>query len=198
MRGLVGSLAGFIVIGAIAVVVAQVASPAFLSAPAGVPVAFTLLPLPPVDDAVIAIVPQTNRRPSPWQPTVTRLLEGETLIETEAQMRDVWARLFGTPYLVSFVNFSNDFVVLMGGGLLPAGVGFDISTVESVVATYANPGFLGGSTSDEPFLSITSMLVLPGVAPDMPPPPTYRVSAVAISRTLLDDIVFHRSLVALP
>jgi hypothetical protein len=178
---------------------AQFGSPSFLSATSGVPLAATAVLLPEVDTArVLSTLGQGMNRASPWRPSTERIIEGELIIETEAQMRDVWARVFTQPYDATLFDFNDDFVVWMGGGLQAAGVAFSISTVEWVEATYDNPGFLGGVTSVDPLLSTTSTLVLPGVMPIDPPPPTFRVSAVRVSKSLQDHMVFHRGLVALP
>ncbi len=190
-------------------------SSSFLGAPAGQPVAFAQVTLPPVALPTVAlardgIVPATfsgsatGSTPSlslwpfgspTWAPPLTQLLNGNTVITTQAQMRDVWKRLFNQPFDASLFDFEQDVVLLMGGGQQQLGT-FDISSVESVAAEYAEP--LGGGPAIDPLLSVTATTVYPGAFPKDPPPFTWRVSAVRVSRADLDDAVFHRTFIALP
>jgi hypothetical protein len=131
---------------------------------------------------------------SAFSPTEQQLLEGETVITTDKQMREVWHRLFAAPYDASQFDFTSSFVVLMGGGSIVNG-SFDITAVEAVQADYAEPGGPGGGTATETFLSVTATTFLSGVQPVDPPSATTQVSAVKIARDQLDDIVFRRNLI---
>lgn len=191
---------------------AGVLSSSFLGAPAGVPVGFTPVQLPAVavgpfssappevvavpslGPLPVVVVPALAR--SPWNPPLSQLLSGELVITTDARMRVVWERLFAEPYDASRFDFGSDFVLWMGGGALQFG-SFGISSVERVEASYQDPLTPGGPTTD-PFLSATGTTVLPGVPPKDDPPPTYRVSAVRVACSLLDDVVFHRNVLAAP
>jgi hypothetical protein len=84
--------------------------------------------------------------------------------------------------------------VFMGGGQIANG-SFDISAVEQVEATYASPGGSEGETATEVFLSVTATTFLSGVQPKVPPSAAWHVSAVRVSRELLDDLVFRRNIV---
>lgn len=160
----------------------------FLSAPAGVPLPSRAVSLP-------GVTPRFYVDRGPWAPTARELLDGETVITTNARMRDAWRLLFEEPYDPSRFDFSQDFVVLMGGGRLQGG-SFGISSVEQVDADWAS-FFLGGMTSDR-FVAVTSTKVLPGILPYPPPPFVWQVSAVTISRQYLNDVVFHREVIAAP
>lgn len=166
----------------------------FLSAGAGVPVPFQLVPLPPVkvQRAPISISPQAQ---SAFSPSLNQLLNGETVITTEKQMEEVWNRIFAGPFDASLFDFSTDFVVLMGAGKLTT-QSFDISAVERVDAMYSDFAFFG--PVPDPFLAVTSTLLLPGVFPKDPPPGMFVVSAARVSKSQLDDVVFHRSVIPLP
>ena len=118
----------------------------------------------------------------------------ETILTTDRQMRAVWERLFSAPYDASQFDFDTSFVVFMGGGPIANG-SFDISAVEQVEASYANPGGLGSDPAGELFLSVTATTFLSGVQPKDPPGPTWRVAAVKVSRELLDHVVFRRNIV---
>jgi hypothetical protein len=166
----------------------------FLGAPAGMDEAFSPVALPPLRASFSARLAGTAALPgSPFEPSLQALLAGETVITSAAQMRAVWARLFDAPYDPALFDFGTDFVVWMGGGVLPPGATFDVSSVESCAGNYSNAGGLGGPTEDDPFLCVTATTFLPGVLPAEPPPASYLVSAVRVSRTLLDDVVFHRT-----
>lgn len=130
---------------------------------------------------------------SAFSPTLHELLEGQTVITTDAQMREVWRRLFVQPYDAAQFDFESSFVVLMGGGSIANG-SFDITAVERVDAEYAEPAGPGGGEGDESFLSVTATTFLSGVQPVDPPPAQWRLSAVKIPRELLDDVVFRRNL----
>ncbi len=160
----------------------------FLSAPAGVALPFQSVALPQPEPRLVV-----DR--GPWAPTALELLNGETVITTNAQMRDAWRLLFTQPYDPSRFDFSQDFVVLMGGGQLQGG-SFAISAVERVDADWSS-FFFGGMASDR-FVAVTSTLLLPGILPYPPPPSVWTVSAVTVPRIHLDDVVFHREVIALP
>jgi hypothetical protein len=181
----------------------------FLGAPAGVPIPYQLVPLPdvavqrdfvPSISAASALLPMVGLaqvKGSPWQPKLSELLNGNTVVTTEAQMRDVWKRLFAEPYPDALFDFDQDFVVFAGGGQTQL-ASFSISSIERVDAEYAPaPGF-GSFPTSERFLSVTTTHVLPGAFPQDPPPFHYVVSAAVLSRTHLDDAVFHRNIIALP
>jgi hypothetical protein len=176
-------------------IAAAVWPPFFLGAAAGNAVPFEYVVLPPPSPA-----PQVGDLPlfqrlaprSPFSPRLQQLLEGETLVTSEKQMREVWDRLFAVPYDAAQFDFESSFVVLMGGGAIANG-SFDISAVEQVEASYANPGGFDGDAT-ETFLSVTATTFQSGVLPDDPPPPTWRLSAVKVARALLDDVVFRRNL----
>ena len=131
---------------------------------------------------------------SAFTPSIEQLLQGETIITTDKQMREVWHLLFAEPYDPSLFDFANSFVVLMGGGQVANG-SFDISAVERVQAEYSEPGGPGGDTTTEIFLSVTATTFLSGVQPQDPPLSTWRLSAVRIPRDELDDVVFRRNLI---
>ena len=185
--------------------------PSFEGAPAGTALSFTAVPLPPVSETVasasIVIPPQAPgplnpvpilRRvtlPNPWAPTIDQLLHGETIIESNAQMRDVWQRLFEEPYDASLFDFNSDFVLLMGNGLMNLG-SFNISHVERVEADYDDP--IGGLPVTNAFLSVTATVFLPGVPPKKREDPTYRVSAARVPNAHRGDAIFHTSLFAAP
>src|SRR5688572_8632405 len=142
----------------------------FLGATEGssVPFVFVALPTPNPQLVGIPLFPALTGR-SAFTPTLHQLLEGETTITTDKQMREVWRRLFDVPYDASQFDFSSTFVVLMGGGVIANG-SFDISAVEQVQASYANPGGPDGDPAMELFLSVTSTTFLSGVQPMDPPP----------------------------
>jgi hypothetical protein len=131
---------------------------------------------------------------SAFTPSMEQLLQGNTVITTDKQMREVWHQLFAEPYDASLFDFANSFVVLMGGGQIANGT-FDITAVEQVQAEYSELGGPGGDTTAETFLSVTSTTFLSGVQPEDPPSSTWRLSAVRIPRDVLDDVVFRRNLV---
>lgn len=168
--------------------VAAVTASIFLAAGPGIQVPFTPVPLPPLKAG--AILPTL---PNAFAPTQQQLLSGNTIITTAAQMKAIWGRLFKGPYDPSLFDFSTDFVVLMGAGPMSLG-SFDISAVESVDASYNGSFGFGGTDSDR-FLTVIGTTFTPGIEPQDPPPPTYRVSAVRIPKTEFDDIVFHRNFV---
>ena len=180
----------------------------FLSAPAGQPVPYQVVELPPVKLPTTALAPSASSArsgvsfwqlaaPDAWQPSIEQLVNGDTVIETEDQMRDVWARLFKPAYDASLFDFDSDFVVLMGGGALQL-ASFGISAVERVDAQYSIPLFAPPAAQTDPFLSVTGTHVWPGILPSDPPPAQYVVSAVRIAKDQLDDVVFHRNGIALP
>ena len=177
-------------------VAARVSSSFFLGAAAGNGVPFETVSLPVPDPGTQAGDPpfETARVRSPFTPPLQRLLEGETIITTDKQMREVWSRLFSEPYDASQFDFASTFVVLMGGGSIANGT-FDISAVEQVVASYANPGGADGDPASETFLSVTATTFLSGVQPKDPPSPSWHVAAVKVARDLLDDVVFRRNVI---
>jgi len=168
----------------------------FLGAGAGCGVPFEPVALPEP-----ALPPQSLDLPllktftvrSPFTPTLHQLLEGETLVTTDRQMREIWRRLFREPYDAAQFDFESSFVVFMGGGTIANG-SFDISAVEQVEASYADPGGFDGRAT-EAFLSVTATTFLSGVQPLEPPPASWRVSAVKVSRALRDHVVFRRNVV---
>lgn len=170
---------------------------AFVGAPAGIPVHFSWVNLPPV-----ALTPGVRPPHVPaanigaFTPSMDQLLNGGTVIKTEEEMKYVWSRLFAVPYDPSQFDFTNTFVVFMGGGAMSMG-SFGIGTVEIVNAQYPSFGFgwPGAGTDTDPFLSVTSTTFFPGIMPAEPPPPQFLISAVRIDRALLDDVVFHKNYV---
>jgi hypothetical protein len=172
----------------------------FLGAGAGTDVPFEPVALPQnviAPHAPLSIGPgllPTLAFKSAFTPTQEQLLQGDTVITTEKQMREVWHLLFAEPYDATLFDFTDSFVVLMGGGQIANG-SFDISAVEQVQAEYSQPGGPGGDTTSENFLSVTSTTFLSGVQPEDPPGSTWRLSAVRIPRDQLDDVVFRRNLV---
>jgi len=158
----------------------------FASAPTGAPVAFTPLTLP-------AVVQPLHER-TVWAPLTSELLNGEAVITNHRQMEDVYRRLFNQQWNRSLVDFNQNYVVLMGGGQMTTS-SFAISSVEEVDADWNN--FFFGTEMNR-FMAVTATTTHPGVAPPVPPPATWRVSAVVIQRTYFDDVVFHRTVIALP
>jgi hypothetical protein len=130
---------------------------------------------------------------SAFTPSLEQLLQGQTVISSDKQMREVWHKLFAQPYDAGLFDFESSFVVLMGGGQIVNG-SFEISDVERVEAEYSWWGGPGGDTTSESFLSVTATTFLSGVPPESPPPPTWRLSAVKIPREELDDVVYRRNL----
>lgn len=209
-RSLALVLVGAAVAGAATAALIGAAS-SFLSAPAGQPVPFQVVDLPPVKLPTVALAPRAASSisgatgvtfwqfvaPDAWQPPIDQLVNGDTVIETEDQMRDVWSRLFKPAYDPTLFDFDSDFVVLMGGGALQVG-SFGISAVERVDAQYSIPLFAPPAAQNDPFLSVTGTHVWPGAFPQDPPPAQYVVSAVRVSKDGLDDVVFHRNAIALP
>ncbi len=174
---------------------AVVASSSFLGAPPGVPVAMQPVNLPPVKfRATFAVAPPHL---GAFSPTFDDLVSGETVITTNQQMKEVWERLFAPPYDPSAFDFTNRFVVLMGGGAMSIG-SFGISSAERVDASWWEFGFLPGGAVTNAFLAVTSTTFIGGAFPQDPPPPTYRLDAVSIDRSELDDVVFHRAHVFAP
>src|SRR5262245_25630587 len=176
---------------------ARLTPPYFPGAAAANAVPFAVVSLPqPEPPSLIGdlpLVPAFTGR-SPFAPTLHQLLEGNTVITTEKEMREVWARLFRVPYDASQLDFASSFVVLMGGGSIPYG-SFDITAVEQVEASYSNPGGVGSDPATETFLSVTATTFLSGVPAGPPPTDSWRVSAVRIPRALLDDVVFRRNVI---
>jgi len=176
-------------------VAATLARSSFLGAGPGSELSFDTVALP---QDVLA--PHGSGQPqllpfkSAFTPSQEQLLQGDTVITTDKQMREVWHQLFAEPYDASLFDFDDSFVVLMGGGQITNG-SFDISAVEQVQAEYSQPGGPGGDTTAETFLSVTSTTFLSGVQPADPPSATWRLSAVRIPRDELDDVVFRRNLV---
>lgn len=163
----------------------------FQGAGPGVAVTATSVPLPEVMPQRTGFA--TSASNGAFTPSLQELLNGEVVIETDAQMKTVWNRLFAVPYDASLFDFTSDFVILMGGGKMSIG-SFSISSVERVTAEYNS--FFFQETED--FLAATATTFLPGIAPHPLPPATFRVSAVRVSKDELDDAVFHRTLIAAP
>ncbi|HZJ71413.1 MAG TPA: hypothetical protein VFF36_10825 [Planctomycetota bacterium] len=194
-----------LIVSAAAVSVAATVLPAyFLGAGPGTDVPFEAVSLPqtfvgalspsdPLSSGGLTLLPGLSLK-SAFAPSLHQLLEGETVITTDKQMREVWHRLFSEPYDAAQFDFGQTFVVLMGGGSIANG-SFDVSAVELVQAEYAEPGGPGGGTATESFLSVTATTFLSGVQPVDPPPAQWRLSAVKIARELLDDVVFRRNLI---
>jgi hypothetical protein len=172
--------------------VVATSSSVFQGAPAGIPVHFQPVALPDV-----AFAPGERPHPgpgaiSPFEPSLDQLLNGNTVVKNEAQMKQIWGRLFAGPYDASLFDFDHSFVVMMGGGFTSI-ASFGIGSVEIVNGTYPQFGFgSGGGVDSDPFLSVTSTMFFPGVMPQNPPPGHYVLSAVKVSKDLLDDVVFHR------
>jgi hypothetical protein len=163
----------------------------FLGAPQGVAVTVQPLALPPVRWPTSQPVPASLARTDGFTPGVLDLVTGEHVITTEQQMKIVWKRLFATPYDASLFDFQHTYVVLMGGGALDIS-SFDVSSVEDVGATWSS--FWFGPEVDR-FIAVTATTFIPGVFPQDPPPPTFRVSAVKVPRAFLDHVVFHRTMI---
>jgi hypothetical protein len=174
----------------------------FLGAPAGEPVAFQALALPPVaaslPPSAVTATSATAQARLPagdvFAPSLTALLTGNTVIRTEPQMRAVWKQLFDVPYDASLFDFDSSFVVLMGGGVIGYG-SFEISAVEQVTASWTDPGGSDGAGASAPFLAVTSTTFLSGVPPVDPPSPVPVVSAVRIAKDLDADTLFHRAVI---
>lgn len=163
----------------------------FLSAPSGVLIQTQQINLPSVAPPLFPGLPTTK---NPFTPTFNELTSGNTVIENERQWRAVWKTLFDAPYAPSLIDFSQDYVILMGGGLLDI-ASFSVTGVEEVDASWFSLFFPGQT---DRFIAATGTTTLPGVFPPDPPPLTFRVSAVSVPRAFLDDVVFHRSIIALP
>lgn len=174
-----------------AALAAGLGSSGFLGAPAGTLVTATPVTLPAVGAGPSVFFSSLK---SPFMPTFEELTTGETVITNDRQMRAVWRQLFQVPYDASLFDFQQDFVILMGGGQLTTG-SFAISSVERVDAEWQT---FFQFTAVNPFLAVTGTTTLPGILPPDPPPPTWRVSAVRVPRTELDDVVFNRDVIALP
>ena len=162
----------------------------FLGAPAGVPIQVQPISLPTVTPA---LSPSLSPK-SPFAPSFNDLVTGNTVIENPRQWRAVWKTLFDAPFTPGIVDFTQDYVVMMGGGLLDI-ASFNLTSVEEVDADWTSLFF--GSQPDR-FIAVTGTTTLPGVFPPDPPPLTYRVSAVRVPRAFIDDVVFHRNVIALP
>jgi hypothetical protein len=193
------SLLPLVAIGAVATlaVAATFLPSSFLGAGAGSPVPFATVALPqyvPHGSGSGPGLLQALSFKSAFTPSLDQLLQGQTVITTDKQMREVWHQLFAEPYDASLFDFANSFVVLMGGGQIANGT-FDITDVEQVQAEYSQPGGPGGDTTTEAFLSVTSTTFLSGVQPQDPPSATWRLSAVKIPLDEFDDVVFRRNLV---
>jgi len=166
----------------------------FLGAGSGseVPFEYVALPqstaAPTTGSSLLQVLPIK----SAFSPSLNQLLEGETIITTDKQMREVWHKLFAEPYDAGQFDFQASFVVLMGGGSIENG-SFDITAVELVEAQYSEPAGPGGGTATENFLSVVATTFLSGVQQQDPPPASWRLSAVKIPLDQLDDVVFRRN-----
>ena len=100
----------------------------FDHAPSGVAIPFTHHPLPRITEPLM-------ERGAAWSPSTQEFLNGNTVITNHEQATDVYRRLFRQPWDRS-VDFNQDYMILMGGGLmdLPS---FAISAVEEVDADHA-------------------------------------------------------------
>ena len=159
----------------------------FLSASAGNPVASQSVALPPVGSG-------TSTSVCAGAPTRRDLLTQNRVVRTAREMKAHWAKLFDVSYDPMLFDFDQDFVILAVGGKLTI-ESFSISGVEKVDATWASLFF---GQQNDPFLAVTTLKVLPGIPPPVPPPPTWRISAVRVSKSMLDDVVFHASVLAAP
>jgi hypothetical protein len=176
---------------------APLATTAFLQAPAGVALPFSAVDLPPVKIPGIRPPPPTTVGGA-FGPSYTEILTGNLVITNHAEMKVVWDAVLTGPYQSTLFDFTENFVLWMGGSSMQLG-SFDISAVEIVNAEWDNPmGFMSPFSDQDPFLAATSLTFFPGAFPQDPPPPTYRVSAVQVDRDHLDDVVFHRSFVFAP
>ena len=187
---------------------AALRAPSFQGAPPGaavpfVPVALPTTALPAEDFALLASGAGPGGpggpggtlsfpvfRSSPWTPPLSELLTGALVIETRQRMRDVWERLFDEPYDTGAVDFDTEFVVWMADGPLVLD-SFQITSVEVVDASWEEPPGLG--TVVDPFLAVTGTKVVAPIPPDPQDPAFYRVSAVRVPRSAMDDVVFHRA-----
>ncbi len=167
-------------------------SAVFVGADAGFPVAFSILNLPPV------VVGSFNDPASlsPFEPSFAELTTGNTVIESLAQAQRIWRRLFAQPFDASSVDFNDQFIVLVGAGALVNSF-LEITSVEQFTATFEDPFRFGGPV-DEPKLAVISTLTIGGAHPDPKILPTFQLAAVAISRDVESDIIFHRALLPLP
>lgn len=173
----------------------------FVSAPSGVTTFHRPLVLPNVQISTGQPLP-TARLGGPLGPTADELVHGTTVVTDELQWRALWRGLYGTPFDPTLVDFSTEFLVLVGGGAL-AQASFGVNTVETVDAEWANPGLFGGPLTAPPtetdgFLAVTVTTVFAGALQFPPPPSTWRVAGVAIDRADLDDVVVHRTSVFAP
>ncbi|MBI3818130.1 MAG: hypothetical protein HY286_05510 [Planctomycetes bacterium] len=180
----------------VAATVLTLANSVFLGAPAGVPVHFAPVALPAVSitPAQLALQHFPPTRFDPFHPSLQKIVHGTTVVTNEAQMKALWGELFTDPFDAGKFDFTNDFVILMGSGELSLG-SFGIGSVEIVNAQYPSFGFTfpGSGTDTDPFLSVTTTTFFPGVQPSEPPPPSFYMSAVRVSRDFLLEVVSHRS-----
>ncbi len=184
----VGCTLGLIVLDVIATSGGQ---PNFQGATAGVPVEFEIVPLPPVAGTP-AGESLTHASAQPFVPGFARLVSGEIVITSNAEMEYVWHRLFRAPYDPSQFDFDSSFVVMMGNGLQHPFFGFEITDVEQFTAT-----FQSGDTYLEYPLAIVGTAILPGPKPP-PKDPVYKLSAVQIANDFRGDVIFSRQVLALP
>ena len=169
----------------------------FLQAPAGVGLPFRTVDLPPVKIAGQRTAPATLIGGT-FGPSYIEVLTGNLVITSDAEMKAVWDAVLTGPYDPTLFDFTNTFVIWMGGNSMQLG-SFGINAIERVDAEYSNPMGFGGPFNDvDPFIAATSLTFFPGAFPQNPPPPTYRVSAAKVDRDQLDDVVFHRSFVFAP
>ncbi|MHC5114374.1 MAG: hypothetical protein ACYTGP_08100 [Planctomycetota bacterium] len=181
--------------------------PTFVGATSGIPVEFFAVPLPPVSigpgpgakaPAGPSVGHETAPRADacPFAPTFNDLVTGETVITTDAQMRDAWSRLFDEPYAPALFDFDTSYVVLVGGGAMHPWFGFEIAAVEEFEATFTDGGPFPTNYLEYP-LAVVAVTTLPGVKPP-PLDPEYKVSAVRIPIAQRRDLVFNRQVLALP
>ena len=166
----------------------------FLGASQGVPIPFVPVALPPVaagSRAELQVPP-----PPAGLATFADLVNGETVITSEVELKHAWRLLFDAPLGPTLFDLDSSFVVIMGGGLLHPTFGFEITSVDEFQATFTSGGPFRENYL-ETALAIVGTTFLPG-----PPPgemaPVYKVAAVCIPNQYLDDIVFNRQIFAAP
>lgn len=162
----------------------------------GTPVAYTPIALPPVQIGPFNDPPPAPGSAGAFSPALEDLATGQTIITTEDQMRYAWRRLFTAPYPAGAFDFEVEFVVLMGGGLLPPDFGFEITAVEVSQPTFTDSR---GTFYLSDLLAVTASTIQPGVPPKKELDPVWMVAAVSIDRDLLTDgAVFGRVDLPLP
>lgn len=167
--------------------------PAFLGGSQGTAVEWESIPLPPVVEGSFNDPPPTML--NAFTPSFQQLLTGHTVIVSDAQMRQVWRRLFQTPYNASLFDFEDTFVILVGGGSMHPFFGFAITDVESFQASFS-PVFFDGNT-EETALAVRVVTTYTGI----PPPkmdPEWKLVAVKVPREYLNAVIVNRQFIAPP